>query len=138
MKSKQKKTYPDFGPPECLSEKNRGIFIPQSEADLLIKRLLWILQPETIYNTDPKEAAEDALNRSRLRARDLLFQMLNHLPKDHLAIGDINKALLKNNLLNISVGIDREAPGEFSKIEESPHKIEALELIEKYIEDHES
>ena len=135
MSNKKKSSSPPLKP--VAPTKEVGICIPNDEVKTIVDRLLWILEPEVLYDSDPHKSAEDALNRCRLRARDLLLQFIDLLPAGHSQKKMIDRALVKHNVLPMSIGISREGPGASSKAERSPRKSEILDQLSELLEGHE-
>lgn len=113
-----------------------GIFIPNDDLKIMIDRLQWILMPEVFYDPDPQKSANDALNRCRLRARDLLFQIVSKLPAGHAFANEIDLALVESKTLPFSIGISRAGPGELSRIEKSPKQPDLLREVSELLEGH--
>lgn len=65
---------------------------------------------------------------------DTSWPIVNLLKADHPLRKEIEEALIENNLLPQSIGIARDAPGDFSRPSDSSRQREAFELLKQSID----
>lgn len=115
------------------------IEIPHELLDGMVDRMLRILNPEVLYSRHPEKMTEEALNRCRYRARDLLHTVSTLLPINHPISKKIDEALSPPIDLPFVERIDRDSPGErsdwlsdsFIRARKSKRVQEAYDLVTK-------
>lgn len=77
----------------------------------LLDQLHSIIEPEVFYRPNPSEAAEEALSRCRLRARDIVGFLADALPIDHGLMESAGSSLIVLDHFHSEPAINRDWPG---------------------------
>lgn len=94
-----------------FDEESESLTLNMESLSWLIDQLHSIIEPEVLYDPDPVKATEEALSRSRLRARDILALLADSFPIDHGLMESAGGSFTVLNHYLSEPAINRDWPG---------------------------